>query len=250
MQKWFGLLWVCVGWLICRLPGWCGSLLLLTTFSAFVWLGGGYSAHYGRSVRSLVIRCMWFVFGSSSAWAEFTSAWAESVLCTSAWADGLCCFILRGLIYYGKWDLLSSVWLHIVLVGLVIISWIWSYLLLWWSWRKWMIHGDCTWRWISKMCFGRRNVLCNPSYRLQVWNMLPLVVGSTSPKFGQWWGILMMVFMVVQSRIGVQSMQWDWKKRFETRWRWWTGRIGVDSYENSLEYQLCVNPCLNNCLLI
>ena len=80
-------------------------------------------------MRSLVIRCMRFVSGSLSAWAEFTSAWAESVLCTSAWADGLCCFILRGLIYYGKCDLLSSVWLHFVLVGLVIISWIWSYLL-------------------------------------------------------------------------------------------------------------------------
>ena len=61
--------------------------LLLTTVSAFVWLGGGYSAHYGRSVRSLVIRRMRFVSCWSSAWAESTSctsAWAES---TSAWAD-------------------------------------------------------------------------------------------------------------------------------------------------------------------
>ena len=58
------MVWIVM--VLCRLIGLSSAwpvwfVLLLTTVSAFVCLGGGYSAHYGRSVRSLVIRCMRFV---------------------------------------------------------------------------------------------------------------------------------------------------------------------------------------------
>ena len=99
-------------------------VLLLTTVSTFVWLGGGYSAHYGRSVRSLVIRRMRFVSCWSSAWAEstsVTSAWAESSF-TSVWAEYWLCYLhLRGLIYYGNGFVVVS-------MARYYLHWIWNYM--------------------------------------------------------------------------------------------------------------------------
>ena len=121
------MVWIVMG--LCRLIGLLSAwpvwfVLLLTTVSTFVWLGGGYSAHYGRSVRSLVIRRMRFVSCWSSAWAEstsVTSAWAESSF-TSVWAEYWLCYLhLRGLIYYGNGFVVVS-------MARYCLHWIWNYM--------------------------------------------------------------------------------------------------------------------------
>ena len=110
-----------------------------------------------------------------------------------------------------------------------------------------MIHGDCTCgdeskKWASEeemFCVtlrtGYRFGTCTASCRVnksKVWEM----GGNFDEDLH---GGVTVKYPCPKNALG-------WKKKIGSQ----MDCSGVDSYENSLEYQLCVNPCLNNCLLI
>ena len=76
-----------------------------------------------------------------------------------------------------------------------------------------MIHGDCTCGDGSKKCASEEEMFCvtlRTGYRFGTCTARCCM--STSPEFGLWWGISMVIFMVWCSYVSVSSsMQWNFE---------------------------------------